>query len=92
MADPSPFQDVGETALWIARYRAVETERPDALFRDRFADRLAGALKAAGARHIYLAGRAGDREAALRRAGVQSFIYNGCEALSTLTAAYDILG
>jgi methylmalonyl-CoA mutase len=50
------------------------------------------ALKAAGARHIYLAGQPGEREAALRHAGVQSFIYNGCEALSTLTAAYDILG
>jgi methylmalonyl-CoA mutase len=51
----------------------------------------AGALKAAGARHIYLAGRPGDREAALRGAGVQSFIYDGCDTLSTLNAAYDIL-
>ena len=52
----------------------------------------AAALKAAGARHIYLAGRPGDREAALREAGVQSFIYDGCDALSTLHAAYAILG
>ena len=50
------------------------------------------ALKAAGARHIYLAGRPGEREAALRAAGVQSFIYEGCDVLATLTAAYDILG
>jgi methylmalonyl-CoA mutase len=49
------------------------------------------ALKTAGARHIYLAGQPGEREAALREAGVQSFVYNGCDALSTLTAAYDIL-
>ncbi len=49
------------------------------------------ALKAAGARHIYLAGRPGERETALRAAGVQSFIYEGCDALATLTAAYDIL-
>ena len=48
-------------------------------------------LKAAGARHIYLAGRPGEREAALRAAGVQSFIYEGCDVLATLTAAYDIL-
>ncbi|MFY9762871.1 MAG: methylmalonyl-CoA mutase family protein [Xanthobacteraceae bacterium] len=49
-------------------------------------------LKAAGARHIYLAGRpAGEHEAALRAAGVQSFIYEGCDVLATLTAAYDIL-
>ena len=52
----------------------------------------AQALKSAGARHIYLAGRPGERETALRGAGVQSFIYEGCDALATLTAAYDILG
>jgi methylmalonyl-CoA mutase len=51
----------------------------------------AAALKAAGVRHIYLAGRPGDREAALRGIGVQSFIYEGCDLLSTLNAAYDIL-
>jgi methylmalonyl-CoA mutase len=49
------------------------------------------ALKAAGARHIYLAGRPGERETGLREAGVQSFIYDGCDLLSTLNAAYGIL-
>jgi methylmalonyl-CoA mutase len=52
----------------------------------------AAALKAAGAQHIYLAGRPREQEAALRTAGVQSFIYEGCDALATLKAAYDILG
>ncbi len=52
----------------------------------------AATLKAAGARHIYLAGRPGEREAAFRAAGVQSFIYDGCDALATLKSAYDILG
>ena len=51
----------------------------------------AAALKAAGARHIYLAGRPGELEAMLKTAGVQSFIYAGCDALATLNAAYDIL-
>jgi methylmalonyl-CoA mutase len=51
----------------------------------------AQAFKSAGARHIYLAGRAGEREAALKEAGVQSFVYEGCDALSTLQRAYDIL-
>jgi len=51
----------------------------------------AAALKSAGARHIYLAGRPGAREAALRAAGVQSFVYAGGDALATLRAAYDIL-
>src|ERR1700733_7981161 len=59
---------------------------------DREAPAAAQALKAAGVRHIYLAGRPGERETALRGAGVQSFIYEGCDALATLNAAYDILG
>ena len=31
-----------ETALWVAVHRALETERPDAVFRDPYARRLAG--------------------------------------------------
>jgi methyltransferase (TIGR00027 family) len=38
----SPFRDVSDTAFWIAYHRALETQRPDALFRDPFAARLAG--------------------------------------------------
>jgi methylmalonyl-CoA mutase len=53
---------------------------------------MAATLKAAGAHHIYLAGRPGAREAALQAAGAQSFIYEGCDALATLMVAYDILG
>jgi methylmalonyl-CoA mutase len=52
----------------------------------------AAALSAAGARHIYLAGRPGEQEAAFKAAGVQSFIYEGCDALATLSRAYDMLG
>jgi methylmalonyl-CoA mutase len=51
----------------------------------------ASALKAAGARHIYLAGRPGAHEAQWRAAGVQSFAYEGCDALSLLQAAYQVL-
>lgn len=51
----------------------------------------AAAMKAAGARHIYLAGRPGAREADWRRAGVQSFIHQGCDAVSLLQAAYQAL-
>jgi len=35
-------RDVSDTALWVAYFRARETQRPDALFRDPFAERLAG--------------------------------------------------
>jgi methyltransferase (TIGR00027 family) len=40
-SDPA-IEDVADTALWIAAYRARETERADALFRDPLAARLAG--------------------------------------------------
>ncbi|MGE0034257.1 MAG: methylmalonyl-CoA mutase family protein [Xanthobacteraceae bacterium] len=49
-------------------------------------------IKAAGGRHIYLAGRPGERKAELEAAGVSSFIYAGCDVLATLKAAHDILG
>lgn len=58
---------------------------------DKDAAAALAALHAAGAKHVYLAGRPGEREAALRAAGAQSFIYEGCDVLATLTAAYDIL-
>lgn len=37
-----PIQHVSDTALWVATYRAEETARPDALFRDPLAARLVG--------------------------------------------------
>ena len=38
----STVRNVSDTALWVAYFRALETKRPDALFRDPFAERLAG--------------------------------------------------
>ena len=55
------------------------------------AEAAAAALKASGARRVYLAGRPGAKEATLRAAGVQTFIHDGCDVLATLQAAYDIL-
>jgi methylmalonyl-CoA mutase len=48
----------------------------------------AQALQAEGARHIYLAGRPGDQEAAYRGAGISDFIFAGGDALATLREAY----
>lgn len=48
----------------------------------------ANALQAAGAKHIYLAGRPGDQEAALRGAGVSDFIFAGGDALAALQEAW----
>lgn len=36
------IRNISDTARWVAVYRARETERPDALFRDPYARRLAG--------------------------------------------------
>lgn len=40
---PSPIiSHISDTARWVATYRAIETDKPDAVFRDPFAKRLAG--------------------------------------------------
>ncbi|HMA74423.1 MAG TPA: methylmalonyl-CoA mutase subunit beta [Xanthobacteraceae bacterium] len=50
----------------------------------------AKALSGAGATHLYLAGRPGELEAALKEAGVGTFIYMGCNVVAMLIAAHDI--
>ena len=43
MNEPEPqIRNISDTARWVAVYRARETERTDAVFRDPFARRLAG--------------------------------------------------
>jgi methylmalonyl-CoA mutase len=51
----------------------------------------AKALTAAGAT-VQLAGRPGENEENWRQAGVKTFIFAGCDALSTLSEAHVILG
>ncbi|MGL4438995.1 MAG: methylmalonyl-CoA mutase family protein [Bosea sp. (in: a-proteobacteria)] len=49
------------------------------------------ALVASGATGVWLAGRPGDLEAALRAAGVNGFIFAGCDMLLALTEAFDVI-
>ena len=49
----------------------------------------ARALKAAGCRRILLAGRPGPLETALREAGVDGFLYAGCDAVALLSELLD---
>jgi methylmalonyl-CoA mutase len=49
----------------------------------------ARALKAAGARRLYLAGHPGAHEAQWRAAGVETFIHAGCDALAILQSSLD---
>jgi methylmalonyl-CoA mutase len=59
----------------------------DAVYATNAAD-AAKALKEAGATLVYLAGRAGDKEAEYRAAGIDDFIFVGGDALATLRATY----
>jgi methylmalonyl-CoA mutase len=52
------------------------------------AEAAARALQGAGAKHIYLAGRPGEQEAALRASGVGDFVFAGADALAMLQAAW----
>ena len=42
MTDSPLVSHISDTARWVAMYRAFETERPDAIFKDPYARKLAG--------------------------------------------------
>ena len=42
MSAANPIRHISDTALWVAVYRAQESERADAVFRDPYARKLAG--------------------------------------------------
>jgi methylmalonyl-CoA mutase len=55
----------------------------DERYREEAAVR-AAALKNAGAKRVLLAGRPGAIEAQLRQAGVDGFVFVGCDVIATL--------
>jgi len=58
----------------------------------RGAEGFAAALKRAGAKYVVLAGEPGAREAAWRAAGVDDFLFAGCDAVAALERAFRRLG
>jgi methylmalonyl-CoA mutase len=58
----------------------------------REAEAAAKALKQAGARAVYLAGRPGGHESAWKNAGVDGFVYAGSDALGALQQIHATLG
>ncbi|MFF4036576.1 methylmalonyl-CoA mutase family protein [Streptomyces sp. NPDC001816] len=70
------FEDSGATEAVLCSSDAQYAEQ---------AERTAGALKAAGARHVVLAGR-GDY------AGIDSYVFAGCDAVDVLSATLDRMG
>jgi methylmalonyl-CoA mutase len=77
------FKDSGATIACICG--------ADATYTDLGAP-AAAALKSAGGQRVYLAGRPKDLEAALHAAGVDAFIFAGCDALATLSDLHKALG
>lgn len=52
LAVSNPISNVSDTARWVAIYRAMESERPDAIFHDPYARKLGGAQGEAIVRHM----------------------------------------
>ncbi len=86
------ISNVSDTARWVATYRAVESARPDALFADALADRLAGdrgrAIVAAAPRAMrngwWLVARTKLIDDAVLHA-----IADGCDRILNLAAGLD---
>jgi methylmalonyl-CoA mutase len=91
---PSPLP-AGATIALAAAFKASGAQlvclcSSDEVYADHAAA-TAQALHAAGAGHIYLAGRPGKLETMLRSAGVQDFIFAGVDALAILSDAWQRL-
>ncbi|MEM1199731.1 MAG: methylmalonyl-CoA mutase family protein [Pseudomonadota bacterium] len=79
-AAAAAFSESGASiAILCSSDEVYETLGPD----------VAQALSAAGAKHVYLAGRPSD---ALTAAGVGTFVYAGCDILDVLNGAHELLG
>jgi methylmalonyl-CoA mutase len=94
-SSPLPMGDVKDFAALAAAFKASGAALACLCSSDKiYADQAAVAAKAlqtAGAKHIYLAGRPGEQEAALRSAGVNDFVFAGGDALATLQQAYRLM-
>jgi methyltransferase (TIGR00027 family) len=87
---PELVRNVSDTARWVASYRAEESARPDALFRDPLADKLAGdrgrAIAKRASRH--------SRWALVTRTQVidecvRAVLKDGCDCVLNLAAGFD---
>jgi methyltransferase (TIGR00027 family) len=83
---------VSDTARWTALYRATESARPDALFRDPLAERLAGAQGRAIVANVPWTNRSGwwlvARTKIIDDAIADAFA-NGCDRVLNLAAGLD---
>ncbi|MGV9760569.1 methylmalonyl-CoA mutase family protein [Streptomyces tricolor] len=70
------FEDSGATEAVLCSSDALYAEQ---------AERTAAALRAAGARHVFLAGRG-------EHSGIDSYVFAGCDAVDVLSATLDRMG
>ncbi len=92
---PLPLGEVKDFGSMIAAFKASGAGlaclcSSDKVYAEHAAP-AAKALQAAGAKHIYLAGRPGEQEVSLRTAGVNDFVFAGGDALATLEGIYRLM-
>jgi len=95
LASALPIGGAKDFAALVAAFRTSGAAlvclcSSDKVYADQAAS-AAGTLQAAGARHIYLAGRPGEQEAALRAAGVSDFVFAGGDVLASLQEVYRLM-
>lgn len=91
MAEPI-IANVSDTARWVAVYRASESARPDALFKDPFAERLAGARGRAIAALAPRQARSGwpmITRTKLMDDLILASVAEGCDLVVNLAAGFD---
>lgn len=90
--DGNPVSNVSDTARWAAFYRAVESARPDALFSDPLAQRLAGEHGKAIAMHAphqIGGGWPVVARTVMLDEMIANAIANGCDCVLNLAAGLD---
>jgi methyltransferase (TIGR00027 family) len=87
------IEHVSDTALWVAFYRAEETKRPDALFRDPLAEKLIGPRGTALANEMSATARYTRQNVVIRTYIIDRFIRElvatGVETFVNLGAGLD---
>lgn len=77
MNQPAAIKDVSDTAIWVAHYRAKESERPDAMFRDPLARQLVGDRGEQIAQSFGAMGRYTEWIVLTRTVNIDEFILDG---------------
>lgn len=92
MTGDSPIATISDTARWVAVYRAWESSRPDALFHDPYAQRLAGERGRAIAELMPRQARSGWPivvRTKLIDEAIAAAIEQGCDTVANLAAGLD---